>query len=68
MISTWISGQEDGHATQVAINAVTGEVEGEPVAGIWPLVSLLTSHFLNRVQNKLAIFLFGLTQQTAEFF
>jgi hypothetical protein len=26
MISTWISGQEDGHATQVAINAVTGEV------------------------------------------
>ena len=67
MMSTWIGGQEDGHAPQVAINAVTGEVKGEPVVGIWPLVSLLTSHFLNRVQNKLAIFLFGLTQQTAEF-
>ena len=67
MISTWISGQEDGHATQVAINAVTGEwkVNLWQVYGLWS--QLLTSHFLNRVQNKLAIFLFGLTQQTAEF-
>lgn len=45
MISTWISGQEDGRATQVAINAVTGEVEGEPVAGIWPLVSATDEPF-----------------------
>ena len=28
---------------------------------------LLTRHFLKRVQNKLAVFLFGLTQQAAEF-
>ena len=35
MMSTWIGGQEDGHAPQVAINAVTGEVKGEPVAVIW---------------------------------
>jgi hypothetical protein len=47
-------------------NAVSGPLEAELVKGASTLVLRLTRHFLKGVQNKLAVFLFGLTQQTAE--